>query len=1139
SKWIAHYQGRDCLCPSKSILSDVDGWFNDNSVDDYANNSNCSWLIRPNDFNGAYPDSITLTFTNFNTEEGYDVVTVYDGDSTDAPVLATFSGNLEGEFSVTSTDSVMLVVFTSNDSVTASGWEASYYSHVNLDFYVYSINEEMGTVTGSGSHPRDSEFTIEAIPNDGYVFWHWDDGSTENPRTFWSSDYWNGEERWAYFHTSREADVPANVPTNGLMAYYPFEGNADDYSGNNNHGYGNGWNGGPDATTDRFGNDNSAYQFRGCDDHTWIRVPRDNSLAVDTAFTASFWVLQYQGGSMDGWGGCHDGRWGNIISRDGDWDGLRISMGDGGRTDAQYLEFGNKEDWNDNFFLSTTMDCYATPKWTHYATVADGRHLSIYCNGVLVADSINDRNVSFNSANDRDLMIGVFGDEYWYPFHGKIDDIALYNRALTPEEIQGLYGSYVDTAELCVNDTVTALGSILWHGNTYSESGDYVLRTADGCDTVYRLHLTINDGCTIQSLPYFDNFDLYTTSTTAKTGVKPACWTLARQDVAIADEYKPMIYYNAENTHSGDYSLILNKRGIFAMPYLDANISDVKMSFYLKQQQTKYRLQVGVMSDLWDFSTYVPVTTINNSSTDIEFVRVDFSSYTGNGHYIAFRNILPAGNNGDYSINYIDDLTLYTCPSGTYYDTQVLGSYTWHDTSYSASGLYTYDYVDRYGCPITDTLHLTVCPTLSGTAQYSDATVFVQGLNVPHNMCFDTLGNLYVVNNYGHNIARIDTSGSINIIGGGLYYPTGIAIDKSQTIYVSSNMTSSIWKIPYGENLYHWTSVGIQPQTLALFDDGNPDHFRIYTADGGNLRRTNYYGQSSNFGNLDFYIEWILGLSEDGEHLYIVTQNNGEKNRRLYRYSFAKDSFTRMFDYTFNSNGNYGSIGPDNKLYFIGNSLTNSEYKSVYRLDGVDEVTEIVTGIPVNTEVFTPQWKQNGNTYDLYLCEVVNSDRGNPDDNRIIKFVSLGTYYDWKDTMNVTVCGETEYTWPVNGMTYTENGSYFYHTQTADGCDSMVILNLIFGGNDYAHENAMEVNSYTWHDSTYTESGTYTFSREDEHGCTVTDTLDLIICPQGVHDFVNATDYYEWHGQTFYESGWYTYDYFNDEGCLISDTLQL
>ena len=179
--------------------------------------------------------------------------------------------------------------------------------------------------------------------------------------------------------------------------------------------------------------------------------------------------------------------------------------------------------------------------------------------------------------------------------------------------------------------------------------------------------------CTIypDGLPYSDNFDSYTFSTTAKTGVEPSCWTLAHQDVAMTDEYKPMIYYASANAHSGNYSLLLNKRAIYAMPYFQGDVSTLQLSMYVKQGQAKYQLQVGVMSDLSNPSSFVPVTTINNSGTGYVLRTVNFSSYSGSGHYIAFRNVLPSGVSESFSCNYIDDITLRTASKGNLDD----GSY--------------------------------------------------------------------------------------------------------------------------------------------------------------------------------------------------------------------------------------------------------------------------------------------------------------------------------------------------------------------------------------------------------------------------------------------------------------------------------
>ena len=60
-------------------------------------------------------------------------------------------------------------------------------------------------------------------------------------------------------------NVPSYVPTNGLVGYWGFNGNANDESGNGNNGTVNG----ATLTTDRNGNANSAYSFNG----TSIKVP--------------------------------------------------------------------------------------------------------------------------------------------------------------------------------------------------------------------------------------------------------------------------------------------------------------------------------------------------------------------------------------------------------------------------------------------------------------------------------------------------------------------------------------------------------------------------------------------------------------------------------------------------------------------------------------------------------------------------------------------------------------------------------------------------------------------------------------------------------------------------------------------------
>src|SRR5271154_1890700 len=79
------------------------------------------------------------------------------------------------------------------------------------------------------------------------------------------------------------SQVPAYVPTDSLLGWWPFTGNANDASGNGNNGTVHG----ATLTNDRFGNPNSAYSFDGS---SYIDVPESDSLELTNDFTLSAWI---------------------------------------------------------------------------------------------------------------------------------------------------------------------------------------------------------------------------------------------------------------------------------------------------------------------------------------------------------------------------------------------------------------------------------------------------------------------------------------------------------------------------------------------------------------------------------------------------------------------------------------------------------------------------------------------------------------------------------------------------------------------------------------------------------------------------------------------------------------------------------
>ena len=233
----------------------------------------------------------------------------------------------------------------------------------------------------------------------------------------------------------------------------------------------------------------------------------------------------------------------------------------------------------------------------------------------------------------------------------------------TPDATNGnnfvvAYGMGNDPATMpqiaVTGDSVRLTG--LNHSSTYNVYVKAICDTNDQSE--FSIAGTFNTACAAVSLPFSEDFDSYTTSTTSTTGVEPNCWTIAHKDVtwSLASN-NPQIYYGSSNAHSGNYSLRLYYRCIYALPEMDANINELRMTFWVKQTSSNYRLVVGVMDNLSDETSFVPIDTIICSSTSAsEEHVVNFNGYTGTGRFIAFRNINGPSTSYSYSYNYIDDV---------------------------------------------------------------------------------------------------------------------------------------------------------------------------------------------------------------------------------------------------------------------------------------------------------------------------------------------------------------------------------------------------------------------------------------------------------------------------------------------------
>ncbi|WP_370477221.1 LamG-like jellyroll fold domain-containing protein [Tamlana flava] len=228
----------------------------------------------------------------------------------------------------------------------------------------------------------------------------------------------------------------SQISQDGLVAYYPFNGNANDESGNGNNGTVNG----PVLTEDRFGNPNSAYSFDGVDDY--IMVMNSTSLQNISEITISSWVNIKQMYFEPRFGGYFY----PIVTKSDtqfNWGNFEFMFGFGGLT-AFLL---NEE--------STVAIEEELNIWQHVAVTINNGITKFYMNGVKIFDSNSGVFPASNPQNSSmPLQIGRNVQGYGEYANGKIDDIGIWNRALTDEEINDLFNEGICYQTITVTDTL-------------------------------------------------------------------------------------------------------------------------------------------------------------------------------------------------------------------------------------------------------------------------------------------------------------------------------------------------------------------------------------------------------------------------------------------------------------------------------------------------------------------------------------------------------------------------------------------------------------------------------------------------------------------------------------------------------------
>ncbi len=200
----------------------------------------------------------------------------------------------------------------------------------------------------------------------------------------------------------------------GLVAYYPFNGNANDESGNGHNGTVNG----AILTSDRHGHSNSAYWFDGINNNIV------HNAKIYNDFTLCAWIKPEE--------------------KINPTDPNRTFLGDANGSTAQgyiffispsntiQFSFGDGTHWAYDLISPTKNN---NNEWLFVAIDRQGPLLTLYINGALdTSVDIKTNNAVYNMPY---TTIGGAAKS-WF-FHGSIDDVRYYNRSLSASEIQQLY----------------------------------------------------------------------------------------------------------------------------------------------------------------------------------------------------------------------------------------------------------------------------------------------------------------------------------------------------------------------------------------------------------------------------------------------------------------------------------------------------------------------------------------------------------------------------------------------------------------------------------------------------------------------------------------------------------------------------
>lgn len=485
-------------------------------------------------------------------------------------------------------------------------------------------------------------------------------------------------------------------------------------------------------------------------------------------------------------------------------------------------------------------------------------------------------------------------------------------------------------------------------------------------------------------------------------------------------------------------------------------------------------------------------------------------------------------------------------------------SYTWFGTTYTVSGNYTHTSLNANGCVHTTTLHLTINTTTvitsyvtacgsytwtvngvtyTASGSYMSMTIGANGCPKLLVLCLTIYQNtstsvsITACNSYTWPV------NSVTYTASGTYTHTSLNANgcvNTATLNLTINHSTSSSVNVVACNSYQWPVNGVIYTVSGIYTATSMNAQGCVHTTTLNLTINQGAGSSTIISVCDEYTWPVNGVTYTASGVYTHTALNANGcinthtlNLTIHHSSNSSTTITACDSYTWPANGvTYTSSGTYTftSLNAEGCPHTNTLHLTIHP---GNHSTVNVFGCDAYT------WIMNGVTYTASGTYTHTSQNANGCIDRDTLILTLGT----TTTTHIFDTACCEYTWNMNGVTYTESGIYPYVTTGPDGCPHIYILCVTIYPCTPVTSTVITCGSYTWpvNGITYTTSGTYTSTGLNSYGCPITYTLILTL-GTGVTTTAacdTACDFYYWalNGVTYTASGVYTYIVNDSNGC--------